>query len=250
MWILVGIVAALAALAASSTGAAERVQVADPFLELRTGPGRGFPIFHIAERGEWVEIIKRRTDWFKVTTAKGRTGWVSRAQMERTLTEAGVETTFRDVLYEDYLRRRFEAGFSAGSMKGDGIARRDATLGGNFGYRFSDNQTIELAFNQISDSFFSGRFVSLGLVSQPFPHWTVSPTFRLGIGKGRIDPKTTLISAPDIDTELASAGIGGRMYFGRRFFLRFDYTTYRLFVDEADRTDRFDEVSAGIGFFF
>src|SRR5215468_7108882 len=67
----------------------ERVLVADPYLELHTGPGRGFPIFDIAERGERVEILGRHTDWFKVRTERGKEGWVSRAQMEATLTEAG-----------------------------------------------------------------------------------------------------------------------------------------------------------------
>ena len=38
------------------------VSVADPYLELRTGPGRGYPVFHVVDRGETVEIMKRRTD--------------------------------------------------------------------------------------------------------------------------------------------------------------------------------------------
>ena len=29
----------------------ERVQVTDPFVELRTGPGRGFPVFFVAAKG-------------------------------------------------------------------------------------------------------------------------------------------------------------------------------------------------------
>lgn len=43
---------ALGALSAVPARAAERVQVADPYLELRTGPGRGYPIFHVAAREE------------------------------------------------------------------------------------------------------------------------------------------------------------------------------------------------------
>ena len=228
----------------------ERVQIADPYLDLRTGPGRGYPVFYIAERGEWISVLSRRTDWFKVRTERGKTGWASRAQMERTLTEAGVAKTFRDVLYEDYLRRRFEGGFSIGSIKGEGIADRDTVLTGGLGYRFNDNQSIELSLGQVSDSFFSGRFIYLSLVSQPFPAWKVSPTFSLGFGNARIEPKATLINTPVIDTEMANAGIGARFYVTRRFFLRLDYKTHRLFVDESVRTDEFDELSAGIGFFF
>ena len=41
-------------LAAPSHAADEyrTVTVADPYLEMRTGPGRGYPIFHVIERGE------------------------------------------------------------------------------------------------------------------------------------------------------------------------------------------------------
>ena len=58
------------------------VAVADPYLEMRTGPGRGYPKFYAVDRGESVEILKRRTDWFLVRTSNGKEGWVDRAQME------------------------------------------------------------------------------------------------------------------------------------------------------------------------
>ena len=51
---------------AQAAGEYRTVTVADPYLELHTGPGVGFPIFHVIDRGEPVEIIMRRTDWFQV----------------------------------------------------------------------------------------------------------------------------------------------------------------------------------------
>ncbi|HEY3699487.1 MAG TPA: hypothetical protein VGK97_09160, partial [Spongiibacteraceae bacterium] len=47
------------------------VEVADPFIELHIGPGRGYPIFYIAERGEHVDVLKQRTDWIKVRVRAG-----------------------------------------------------------------------------------------------------------------------------------------------------------------------------------
>ena len=91
-----------AGVAPSSAAAQEKVQVADPYIELHTGPGRGFPVTFVAERDEWIEILLRRTDWFKVRTAGGQEGWVSRAQLATTLTEAGTTKAFRDVLLDDY----------------------------------------------------------------------------------------------------------------------------------------------------
>ena len=47
------------------------VQVTDPFIEMHTGPGRGYPVFYVAGEGEQIKILKRRTDWFKVELQRG-----------------------------------------------------------------------------------------------------------------------------------------------------------------------------------
>ncbi|MCO4812860.1 MAG: SH3 domain-containing protein, partial [Gammaproteobacteria bacterium] len=57
------------------------VVVADPYIEMRTGPGRGYPIFHVVDRGENISIVMQRTDWYLVRDADGDEGWVDRAQM-------------------------------------------------------------------------------------------------------------------------------------------------------------------------
>ena len=31
-----------------------KILIADPFIELHTGPGRGYPVFHVIERGREV----------------------------------------------------------------------------------------------------------------------------------------------------------------------------------------------------
>lgn len=72
------------------------VVVAEPYIEMHTGPGRGYPVFHVVDRGNEIEVIKRRTDWFKVRTARGKEGWVNRAEMELTLTSAGEATQFAE----------------------------------------------------------------------------------------------------------------------------------------------------------
>jgi hypothetical protein len=128
-WCLCALLA-LVAHAAWADEPNERVRVADPYLELHTGPGRGYPIFDIAARGESVEILRRHTDWFKVRTERRKEGWVSRDQMEATLTEAGEKKTFRDVLFEDYLARRMEFGFSFGELRHDPLLSLPARLHG------------------------------------------------------------------------------------------------------------------------
>jgi hypothetical protein len=221
----------------------ERVLVADPYLELHTGPGRGFPVFSVAERGEWVEILKRHTDWFKIRTARDKEGWVSRLQMEHTLTDAGTRKSFRDVLLDDYLRRRLELGFSFGRFENDPMLTARA------GYRLHDNFLVELAFSQVTGKFSSTSLIYGAIVSQPFPEWRVSPFFTLGAGRFKNTPKATLVSAIETKADLANAGLGLRYYITRRFILRGEYRRHVALIG-SDRTDSYQEWSMGISFFF
>ena len=49
-----------------------QVFVSEPYLELSTGPGRGYPVFHVVEREASVDVLFRRTDWFKVRDEQRR----------------------------------------------------------------------------------------------------------------------------------------------------------------------------------
>ncbi|HKW38899.1 MAG TPA: SH3 domain-containing protein [Burkholderiales bacterium] len=234
---------ALVGPAAWAEDANERVRVADPYLELHTGPGRGYPIFDIAERGERVEILGRHTDWFKVKTARGKQGWVSRAQMEATLTEAGEKKTFRDVLFDDYLARRMEFGFSFGELK------HDPLLSAYAGYRLHANFVAELTIAQSAGEFSTTSLYYVSLVSQPFPESRWSPFFSLGAGRFTNVPKATLVSAVETSGGLANAAIGLRYYITRQFFLRAEAKRHVALVSYAG-ADRYNEFSAGAAFFF
>jgi hypothetical protein len=221
----------------------ERVLVADPYLELHTGPGRAYPIFDIAERGERVEILKRHTDWFKVRTARNKEGWVSRAQMEATLTEAGEKKTFRDVLFDDYLARRMEFGFAFGSLN------HDPLLSAYAGYRLHENIEVELTIAQSAGDFSTTSLYYVSLVSQPFPDSRWSPFFSLGAGRFTNMPKATLVSATEARGGLANAAIGLRYYVTRQFFVRVEAKKHVALID-YNRTDDYTELSAGAAFFF
>ena len=54
------------------------VVVQDAFVDLRSGPGRGFPATYSVEREATIELLRQRTDWIKVRTDDGREGWVHR----------------------------------------------------------------------------------------------------------------------------------------------------------------------------
>lgn len=152
---------------ATATAADEyrEVKIADPFIELHSGPGRGFPIFHVEERDQWIKIIKRKTDWFKVEIKNGTLGWVHHDQLLLTLTPEGGRTQINDPSSADFLRRRTEAGVLGGKFSGSEVI----TLYG--GYAFTRNVSTELALSQALGTVSSKQFINLRLTHQPFPEW-------------------------------------------------------------------------------
>jgi len=69
-WVVAFLLAAsIVATPARGANDVVRAQVVEPYLELHTGPGRGYPVTQVIERGEQVDILLRKTDWFKVRTS-------------------------------------------------------------------------------------------------------------------------------------------------------------------------------------
>lgn len=196
----------------------------------------------MAERGEKVEILKRRTDWFKVRTARGKEGWVDRVQMEKTLIEAGVKKSFRDLLFEDK-RHRFEVGFAVGSFDDETITKVRA------GLRVGQHFMVELSIGQVSGDFSSSRLIDVNLLADPFSDWKAAPFFTIGVGEFKNTPRRTLVNAVETRDTAANAGLGVRVTLTRKLLFRADWRRYVVFVDD-DRNENFRELSAGVSFFF
>ena len=223
--------------------AQEKVQITDPFIDLRTGPGRGYPIFYIAGREEWIEILLRRTDWFKVRTADGKEGWVNRAQLETTLTEAGTAKAFRDTLVDDYLRRKLELGAAWGEFDSEPMLKIWSA------YRFSDALSVEAAIGQVQGTFSGTEFWAISLNVEPWSDRRLSPFLGIGLGRFKNIPNASLVSATVTNANLANAAIGLRYYIAERFVARLDYSIYTAYVSDADSAE-YKAVTLGIAFFF
>lgn len=222
---------------------ADRLQVTDPFIELRTGPGRGYPVQFVAERQEWISIELRSTDWYKVRTENGRIGWVHREQLATTLTAAGGVTTFRELLVDDYLHRRVELGAAWGQFKSEPMLKIWSA------YRVSETLSVEATIGQVQGVFSGTDFWHLNLQVEPWSDQRWSPFFTVGLGKFKNVPNPSLIGAETVNANLANAGIGLRYYLSDRFVLRADYTLYTAFVADT-RSLEYHALTAGISFFF
>ena len=219
------------------------VTVADPYLEMRTGPGRGYPIFHVIDRGESVDVIMRRTNWFLVRSDKGKEGWVDKAQMELTLKADGEQVSFERATIEDFTNARWETGVLAGDFGGANII----SVYGS--YSLNPNVAVELWGSQILGNFSNGWMASVNVVHETWPEWRVSPFFTVGAGVIRTEPKSTIIQGLDRTDQVGHVGGGFRVYVTRRFLLRAEYKSYVVFTSR-DENEEVEEWKAGFAFFF
>ncbi len=219
------------------------VTVADPYLELRTGPGSGYPRFHAIERGADIRIIKRRTDWFLVRDARGTEGWAHRSQLEQTLHPGGDAVGFADAGRQDFLDARWEAGLLSGDYGGANVISLYA------GYSFNPHVSLEAWGSQILGNFSNGWMANVNVVHETWPEWRVSPFFTLGAGYIRTEPKSTIVQGEDRSDQVGHAGAGVRAYVTRRFILRAEYKSYVVFTSRDDN-EEVEEWKVGFAFFF
>jgi len=231
---------------ASSSAASsntERLQITDAYIELHTGPGRGFPVFFVAPREQWISIEMRHTDWFKVRTDDGKVGWVSREQLATTLTASGASKPFRDVLLDDYLSRRVQLGAAWGRFKSEPMLKLWTS------YRLSETLSLEGTLGQVQGVFSGTDLWHVDLMAEPWSDRRISPFFAVGVGKFKNFPNQSLVGAQTTDAKLANAGLGVRYYVSDRFVLRADYTLYTAFVADT-RSTEYRAFTAGLSFFF
>jgi len=219
------------------------VIIADPYIELHSGPGGGYPIFHVADRGEQLIVSKRRTNWFKVRTQDGKQGWVDADQLTRTLDLDGEQTKIEIPGRDEYLERNTEVGFQIGDFAGANAISVYAA------YLFNENLSVEWWGTHLSGDFSSGWMTNINLVHQPYPAWPVSPYFVLGTGLVHIEPKVTLVQAETRTDQEAHVGFGLRAYLSERFLIRAEYRSYVVFT-KRDSNEEVDEWQAGFAFFF
>jgi len=224
----------------------QRVEVADPYADVHTGPGGGYPVVNVVQRGETIEIIQRRTSWFKIRNSEGFVGWVSIEQMSETISPAGEKTEFTNMTQEDFIERNWELGVMGGSFGGA------TALTLYSAYLFNKGLSAEFAFSQAIGNASSSFLYNIGLVMQPFPEWLISPYFHFGTGVISVDPKVTLIQPIDQTNQFSNIGIGARIYLTKQIIFRLEYSEYIILSARVDNdnNEEINEWKAGFAVFF
>src|SRR6202049_1295041 len=103
------------------------VVVAQPFLEMHSGPGRGYPVVYVVGRDEVVPVLYSRTDWFKVRAPRGQEGWARRSELALTKLVSGEPAPIPP--YPDFATHRWEIGAGYGVFNHQNLV----TTWGDFG---------------------------------------------------------------------------------------------------------------------
>ena len=221
----------------------QRVVVAESFVNLMSGPGRGFPIFYVAEQKESVWILLRKNNWFKVRIAKNREGWVHISDMQKMLNPDGSSVSFKQLTEADFERRAWELGFRAGDFEGAKVLALTA------GWQATPNLSAEFVLGQGLGDFSETQQASVSVANSPFPDWVVSPHFGVGIGVIRTLPSASLVQETDRQDEVLFVTAGARTYITDRFLFRVDYRNYVVLTTQ-ETNEEVDEWTIGFSVFF
>lgn len=223
--------------------AVARSTVAEAYIEMHTHPGRGYPVFYVAERGETIELLKRRTDWVKVRNARNVEGWVQIDAIGRTIDAAGQPLGLESPDFDSFAGRRWETGL----MLGDFDSSDSVGIYGAF--HFTRNLSVEADYSENYGDFSDGRMATASVVHQMFPQWRYSPFFTLGGGVRETSPRSTLVMTEDRTDGVANVGAGLRIYLTGRLMLRLQYKHY-VVMTSRDDDEEAGEWKIGISAFF
>jgi hypothetical protein len=236
----------LAALLTPGVGTAReylQLFVTQPYLELHTGPGRGYPVFHVVPRDGSVDVLFRRTDWFKVRTEQGVEGWASQSDMLKTVLADGSPFKFDLGDRAGFTNHHYEMGIFAGQYGGATLVSGYASVS------FNSQLAFEGSAGQYLGKFSNGEFLDFGFAHVIAPEARASPFLTIGVGIVHTEPKATLVQPANRTEQTAYVGGGVRFYLTRRFFLRAEYRANYIFT-KRNENEVADQWQLGFAFFF
>ena len=198
--------------------------VTDPYLEMHSGPGRGFPIVYVIGRDELVTVLYSRTDWFKVRAPRGQEGWVRRSDLSRTLLASGEPAPIPP--YPDFASHRWEIGAGYGVYNRENLVTTYADFG------LTSSLDVEFVVQQAFGTLDNRYIATVGLRHTFIPEWKwFSPT--AGIGTGYQFIQDVVPPAPlQNNNEMAYVSLGARGFITRRFMWRADWRHYVVFNNQ------------------
>lgn len=255
------------------------LRVTAPYLDVHTGPGRGYPVDQVVTEGDYFQVLRRRTDWLQIqyrrggkapksnqggeqsgaqigsapettentSKASGQTplqkGWISAYSLERVRSVSGNRVIWSRLGEDAYFDRQWELGVGTGSAEGGSVLAIN-------GARYITRQlSVEIDLGQSLGRFSENDWLAVRLVHQAYPRWSVTPFVGIGFGAFYTKPKVTLAQAEDRVDDFWQVAIGVKAHVWRSFLFRVDYQHNAILTSRAN--NEFVGIwRAGVGYFF
>lgn len=222
------------------------LEVIDTYAEVHSGPGRGYPVFHVIEQGEKIELLARRPGWYEIRSETGKIGWTTASQISRTMQATGEPADLPSVGYGDYIKNSWVTGFSVGQIS-KGELEGFELFSVNFGYRFLPWLGADAELGRTFGSDASGDFYAANIYLEPWSHWKLSPYLGLAMGEIKIGSQPQLTFTED-SSSFESYALGASFYLGRNFVIKSEYRWYTLSTDTGD--EKLETWKLGFNTFF
>lgn len=216
------------------------LEVIDPYLEMHTGAGRGYPIFHTIEQGDRVEVIARRANWYFVRDHRQREGWVKQESLGRTMAKSGMPAALPDTRHGDFLQSQMRVGFTLGQQE------EAETTSATFGYRLASWMGIEAEAGQIFGESIDGYSYGASVIVEPINRWEAAPFIAYGMGKQVWEKKQKLQvgSQKKHHNDYEYTGLGMNYYVGFNFVVRAEWRAMKV----IGRNDTVSNTAWRLGF--
>jgi uncharacterized protein YgiM (DUF1202 family) len=215
--------------------------VSEPYLEMHSGPGRGFPVVYVVGRDEVLKVLYSRTDWYKVRAPLGAEGWVRRADLTRTKLASGEPAPIPP--YPDFSTHRWEFG------AGYGVYNHQNLVYAYVDYGITESLDIEAVLQQALGTLDNRYIGTIGIRHTFVPEWRwISPTAGIGTGFQYIEDKVPPAPLQD-SNQMAYASLGLRGFITRRFMWRADWRHYVVF-NKLNVNEELEEWKFGLAVFF
>jgi hypothetical protein len=218
------------------------VVVTAPFLEMHSGPGRGFPVVYVVGRDEVVTVLYSRTEWYKVRAPQGQEGWARRSDLA--LTKLAIGRTGADPALPAVRHPSLGTGRR---LRGVQSPEPGHHLG-----RFRAHRQPRRGVRRAAGARHHRQPLHRQFGNAPHLHPGVALVFADGGHRRRATSISTTRSRPSRcrpATIMVYVSLGARGFITRRFMWRADWRKYVVFTNQ-NQNEEPEEWKFGLAVFF
>jgi len=204
-------------------------KVSASYVEIKSGPGKGYPIIYIAEKDELVDFTAVRTDWYQVRTEDGHFGWINKSDMPNQLEILDDSFEFTDEAKKVAARSKpIDIGFSSGIMNDEPTVNLFIKRHQSYFMSLEAELGFTRGLNDRQD------YLAFSVLAHPFIEFTYQPHIIVGLGRMRVESLDSTTNTRYVDQGfMGKAGVGFTRNLSKRLNIRGDITQYSVDVPQG-----------------